>query len=511
MFYTQILLLIIILNVLVYSFMRTEGFEEADLENKQEIVTLQQCGRDIFFKQFGDKYLASQRAKLDDSVRFNPSGSCHLENSSEVSFNEDMSVAVERNMYYKLNKACVRMKMSSYSFPNDNHVHVNTPIDEETNRLNLLKMMMANPLFVEFNFPDKRSRAYIFNYFGAHRESYYGGNALLDFQKIGGNCDPLFDYETKAPHQTWVEDSDLSGEDHIDLWIYYLDDSDAGLQETGRSLPININDESQKKDNNSLYVFEKDYVNKYGSDRTSPRYLFMNNIAFMYNNHVIPTFSITFTFLIGPSYYDKGTHAMVNCVINNGHRRWKDDLHEMPDWCESNMFHIHLWNHHNKAKIICKTADRSADGATACGNRSKNTNAPNLVLEMEKPSQDTRVTATFAISHSEKVGLLEWEDPAKQSNKKLYAVGLRRHCIFGPNINSCNTPKSKGGAWTRHAEDGKTSWAWLSSAQANIFGNYHHVPRPRLEDIYLHYTPGLVKDIVDFRLGMTNLLKKITI
>ncbi len=482
------------------------------------IKVLSICGRELIFPYYGNnnKFTAAQRALIDDTVSTTPYGSCKLTKFGDLSnsINESFSIVSENAMFYTLKKSCMALNLVNYRFDNNGDTIIasfalNTPANFE----NVARFLLLNPLFVEFSFGDASTYAYIVTptkpdssqgnslYFSNSPDipfqNYHSHNnnktIFIRFDRAvaleSGNCDKPFNYKDLAPLQVKATANNLdsivsqNGGGQLNMWVYYLDDLATNFQKTGRDLPI-VSD-----GNGPLTIFDMNYKNMSRDPYRVCEYSFMNNIAMMYYNYVIPIFNCTFDMELTMDMYNavKGNkYNLIKCYMDN-------DYMSGPEDCKNNIFAIDLDPNpfDNSSLFMLSLIVGDTDG---CGYTTSK--SPVLNLQLPYLTKDNKIRITIVIGPNQKYIYAQWSD--------INSGDLGKNIAYGKIISCFNNPPFDVCSYESNIND---SLREINNF-TRMFSSKKIKPRPELSNIYLKYNSSgykFVNKVLSFGLGYKNL------
>lgn len=457
-------------------------------------------GRNLIFPYFGsiNVFTAAQRAKLDFSrLVTNPVGKCLLNSQKNGVINDSYSIINEDYLFYNLIKSCVGLNINNYRFENNNNTLIlSFDITILQNLENLSKFLLVNSLFVEFNFNNTSSIAYIMNtnplYFSnaldiplsqnyiSHKNK---NNIELTFEKAvpleSGNCDTVFNYKTFSPSQNVVtvdQMDDVLKNGIVNISVYYLDNLVSNFQNIGRNLIIT--DSTQLL----IMVFDKDYKKLSNDPFMKSTYEFMNNIAMMYYNYIIPVFSVSFDIKITSNMFNNmfndpanNIQELMNCKMDN--------TFGGTDNCQNNIFALRFYPDQNNTKLY-KLALLIGDNNN-CGFNTKY--SPILWLDLPWLNDGNIIKISLSIGPNQKYMYAEWTNNNNSGKQIIYAKN---------NSTFINTPYDI----CNYKDFDVTNINNLT----RLFASKSIKPRPLLENINLISNKKYVTNVNSFSLGYTN-------
>jgi len=384
------------------------------------------------FPYFGAKnrLIATQRAIIDNlSLKSTPSGKCIL-TLSQAQVNPSFAILHENALFYTLKKSCISLNLQGYDMsasPESITMYFSNKTSSDCD--NFARFIASNPLFVEFCVNGKLSIAYTID---LSSDFIFSTSQIIKNKNSYGKCtnneciavkftrtgDPTkscdqneaFKYSDYSPNQTLLTDADLSTiqqnvylrDGLINMWIYYLDELDSNFQATGRTLPI----DSPQIDNtnNVLTIFDTGFKRWSSSPYKVDLYEFMNNIALMYYNFIIPVFTVSFDISITIDMFNNtnisgnSPYNLLICTMNNGFGG--------SSGCQNNIFAVQLQidqNNPNQFNLYFLTGNN-----TDCGFNSPN--SQNLIVSLPwlTPNNVISIIATFG--PNQKHVLAMWKD-----------------------------------------------------------------------------------------------------
>lgn len=475
------------------------------------------CGRELIFPYYGNnnRFTAAQRALLDTSLSTTPFGTCAFTTLGDLnnSINESFSIVSENSIFYTLKKTCMALNLLHYRFDNNGDTIIcafalNTLQDIE----NVSRFLLVNPLFVEMSFRDMSTYAYILTPTkpdSTHGNSLYFSNALsipfnnyhshtgtqfifLRFDRAvaldSGKCDNAFNYKDLSPLQIQVTannlDSIVSNNNggSLNLWVYYLDDLCTNFQKTGRDLPVVFTNSGK------MIIFDTNYKNMSKNPFKLAEYEFMNNIALMYYNLVIPIFNFTFDIELTMDMYDRvndNKYNLMRCYMDN-------DYMTGPDQCKNNVFAIDLdpnpFNNSSLFMLSIVVGDRNGCGYTT-------QKAPILNLQLPYLTPGNKIRISVVMGPNQKYAYAQWNDINSGDLGKNIAYAKIISCFNNPPFDVCSY-ESNIGDRLREIND-----------FTRIFSSKQINPRSDLKNIYLSYNESgynFVTNILSFGLGYKN-------
>lgn len=514
----QLLYVIVFLVVLliINSILSPVVVKELFADDSLPIKTLTICGRQLIFPYFGNNniFTAAQRAVIDNRVTTSPAGKCVLP-VVQGDLNESFAMVHENSVFYTLKKSCMALNILKYRFENNGDTLVcgfaiNTPQNVE----NLARFFLLNPLFVEFSFNTVNSYAYVVS---MTRPDSAPGNTLsfsnaLDvpfknyhshtgqpfvwvrFDRAvalgDGPCDTPFNYKEYAPQQRGVTDSNMNSIiQHnngglLNMWVFYLDDLTSNFQKTGKFLPITMSNTG------AITVFDKNFKTLATDPYQVATYEFMNNIALMYYNFIIPVFTCTFDICVTKDMYSNMDlnyeFVVLKCYMDNGYYAGGNE-------CANNIFAVTLtpnpFNNNSVYVLNILTGDR-----TGCGYSTPSSPAIQLQLPYLTPNTRTRVTIT--VGPNQKYAYAEWTDINTGDIGKRFSYSKAMACFANAPYKVCSYD-SVNESNIRSVND---FTSMFSSKELN--------PRPDIANIYLTYNGSgrnFLKNISSFSIGYVNM------
>lgn len=494
------LIVLLILNSILSPIMVKEYFVN---DEALPIKLFNSMGRNLSFPYFGNNniFTASQRAKIDpNKVITYPNGKCKLNNSL---LNNSYAIVTEDLLLYNLIKSCMALNIKKYRFENNkNTLIISFDIALAQNLENISKFLLINPLFIEFNFGNTSSIAYVIN-----TNPIYFSNALdIPFNKYishtntsyielkfdiavplaSGDCDNSFNYQTFSSNQNIVTDDQMNialKDGLLNIWVYYLDELTDNHQYIGRTLPINNNNET-------ITLFKKNYIDISNDPYMVSTYEFMNNIALMYYNFIMPVFTISFDIII--------TNDMFQGIKNNIQELMKCSMTNNfggTSGCQNNIFAVRLYPWRTQGieteedtnnSVIYTLAILTGDDNN-CGFNTHN--SPVLWLQLPWLNPNNRIRITLTIGPNQKYAYAQWLDINKGNIGKqiVYAKTITNFVNSPSDI--CNYPDFN-----------------ISNTNnlTRLFTSKTLNPRPPLEDINLYSNKKFVTNINSFSLGYIN-------
>ncbi len=482
------------------------------------IKVLNICGRELIFPYYGtnNKFTAGQRAKVDDSLTTVPPGKCALANLGDLtnSINESFSILTENSVFYTLKKSCMALNLVNYRLENNGDTIIcSFALDTPQNFENVARFLLVNPLFVEFSFGDKSSYGYIVTptrpdstqgnslYFSnspdtpfVNYHSHSGKKFIfIRFDRAvaldDGNCDKPFNYKVLSPSQVKATaenlDSAIIGNNGglLNMWVYYLDDLSTNFQKTGKDLPI------KSVNTQDIVIFDKNFKNMSKDPYKVSEYEFMNNIASMYYNYVIPIFNFTFDMSLTTDMYDRvknNKYTLMRCYMDN-------DYMNGPEQCRNNIFAIDLDPNpfETPSVFILSIIVGDRDG---CGYTTQRSPVLNLQLPYLTPGNKIKVTVT--LGPNQKYAYAQWTDINSGDLGKKISYAKIISCFNNPPFNVCGYEANINNA-LRDIND-----------FTKIFSSKTLSPRPNLENIHLVFNESgykFVNNITSFGIGYKNL------
>lgn len=485
------------------------------LNESLPLKVLKICGRELIFPYYGinNRFTAAQRALVNTSLATTPLGTCAFTTSGDLldSINESFSIVSENSMFYTLKKSCMSLHLLNYRFDNNGDtIFCSFALNTPQNLENVSRFLLVNPLFVEMSFNDKSTYAYIVTptkadstqgnslYFSnartiPFRDYHSHSNTQFIFIRFdravaldSGNCDKAFNYKDLSPLQTGATashfDNILSRKDggYLNLWVYYLDDLTVNFQDTGRNLPIVFSNTGK------ITIFDTNFKSM---NLTNSQYSFMNNIALMYYNYVIPIFNFTFDIELTMDMYEKvkdNKYNMMKCYMDNEYMNG-------PEQCKNNIFAIDLDpNPYDKPSLFMLSlvvGDRDGCGYTTA-------KSPVLNLQLPYLTPGNKIRVTVVLGPNQKYAYAQWNDINSGDLGKNIAYGKTISCYNNPPFDVCSYEANIGDR-LRETND---FTRMFSSKKLN--------PRYDLKNIYLTYNESgykFVTNVLSFGLGYKNL------
>lgn len=503
------LLILLTLNAILSSSHVKETFATTT-SNALPLKLFQTCGRNLAFTKYSsmNTVIASQRA-IDDNIiaKSDPLGQCVVP-SSKTNFGNDAGAVMEDGIYYNFKRSCLALAFKSFRFSNSNKTIVFTlDLSNSVNIDNFTKFLLLNPLYVEFSFGNFLSRAYTI----AKPKEFYFSNALsvpfTSFHFPSGTnktielrfdvasdessqyCDSNFNYGAYADIQKALDPTVMqpftqtfsvrpNDPQLINVSVYYMDDRD-NFQDVTLSLPI-----PSHVNKNRLQIFDKNYskYNKNGQEYNT--YYFMNNVALMYANSIVPVFTVAFDIsiskdMIASDISRQNEFTILKCFMDNNY-----GLGASP--CSNNMFAVVFKPVIGNNDIY--TLEITTGDGDSCGYTS--VKSPSVKLQLPWLSQGVRTRIVATIGANQKHVVASWYDHLGGDNGRRMVYGTTMQCQNNPPYNLCSDSKFQ----TETANN-----------MARIFGS-NGTSRPRLDNIFIDFST-YVKEIISVDLGYINLLR----
>lgn len=501
------LIVLLILNSYLSPIVIKEFFAQND---SLPITVFNAMGRNIVFPYYGTKNIltAPQRAVIDNSIiQSTPVGKCIL-TSTDGPLNPSFAIVHEDSLFYTLKKSCIALNLQGYEMQNNGNTILmwfsnKTIIDKE----NFAKFILVNPLFVEFSINGKMSAAYTVS---TNNYLYSTSTDIKNYNQWGRcinneciamrfdrtadpniTCDQndAFNYKEYSPSQKLLTNNDLMTiqgnvflrDGLVNMWVYYLDELNTNFQSTGRSLPIRNPRET------NISIFDTEYKRHLNDPYKVDLYEFMNNIALMYHNFIIPVFTVSFDVSITSDMFNDNNirgnspHNLLVCKMLNGYGG--------NNGCQNNIFSIRLYIDERNPKFYSIMLG-SGDGETGCGENVAKSPPNYINIPWLTPNNNVRITATFG--PNQKHVLATWMD--------INTGDLGRKMVYTKSIRNYKEP----------IEDPCSYNSWDITDTNNstrLFASKNLNPRPELKNIVLHSNDNFVKSINEFTLGYVNLAK----
>lgn len=488
------------------------------LNDSLPLKVLSICGRELIFPYYGtnNKFTAGQRAIVDNTVSTLPQGKCALTNFGDLanSINESFAIVTENSIFYTLKKSCMALNLVNYRLENNGDTIIcSFAINTSQNIENVSRFLLLNPLFVEISFGDKSTYAYIVTPTkpdSTSGNSLYFSNALdipfinyhshtgqkfifVRFDRAvaleSGSCDGPFNYKDLSPLQVKATadnlDSAIKGKNGglLNLWVYYLDDLSTNFQKTGKDLPIKYSNTGD------IVVFDKNYKNMSKDPYKVSEYEFMNNIALMYYNYVIPVLNFTFDMTLTKDMYDRvksNKYTLIRCYMDN-------DYMIGPSECRNNIFAIDLdpnpFENPSVFSLNIIVGDRNG-----CGYSTRS--SPVLTLQLPYLTPGNKVRITVNIGPNQKYAYAQWIDINSGDVGKRLGYAKSIACFNNPPFDVCSYEANINDT-LREIND-----------LTRIFSSKKLNPRPDLENIHVKYNESgypFINNILSFGLGYKNL------
>jgi hypothetical protein len=501
------LIILLILNSYLSPIVVKEYFAQND---SLPLTVFNGMGRNIVFPYYGNRNIltASQRALIDGTlIKSTPNGNCML-TSLNSQLNPSFAIVHEDSLFYTLKKSCIALNLQGYEMKNNGNTILmwfsnKTILDKE----NFAKFILVNPLFVEFSINGKLSSAYTVstgNYLystSTDIKNYNQYRRCIDNECIALRFDrtvnpnvtcsqnDAFNYKEYSPSQKLLTNNDLMSiqgniflkDGLINMWVYYLDDVNTDFQSTGRSLFI-TNQRATR-----ILIFDVEYKRHLNDPQKINMYEFMNNIALMYYNFIIPVFTVSFDVSITSDMFNNkyirgnGQHDLIVCKMLNGYGGNRG--------CQNNIFSVRLYINSTNSKFY-RLMLGSGDGQYGCGEHVKKSPPSWINIPWLSPNNNVRITATFG--PNQKHVLATWIDINKGD--------LGRQMVYTKSIQNYKEP----------IEDpcGYNTWDKTDANNVvRLFASKNLNPRPELKNIELTTNDKFVKSVNKFTLGYVNLIR----
>ena len=506
------LIVLLIINSYVSPIVVKEYFEQGN--DSLALNIMNDYGRNIVFPYFGSRNIltATQRAVIDTtSLKTVPGGKCMLSQNQGV-LNPSFAIVHEDSLFYTLSKSCIALKLQGYELiDGTNSFYMwfsnKTPLDRD----NFAKFILSNPLFVEFSINNNLSVAYTIDTGGfifstatdIKHYNQYGkctNNECIALkftrtsdQNLACDQNTAFNYKYFSPSQKLVLESDLKSiqqnaflrDGLVNMWVYYLDELSSNFQSTGRSLPISNPRISTQ--HNSITVFDTGFKRWATNPYEVDMYEFMNNIALMYYNFIIPVITISFDISITIDMFNdnnvKGNspYNLIVCTMNNGYGGTNS--------CQNNLFAIQLAiNPSNSSTYSLYLL--SGDG-NDCGFNAPKSRNLNIVLPWLSNNNIIKITATFG--PNQKHIFASWKD--------INSGDIGKKMLYAKHIDNYRNPAENPCGY-RSIDMSNTNNA------TRLFASKTLNPRPALQNINLtcpNNPRQFVQAINEVTLGYVNL------
>lgn len=504
------LIVLLILNSYLSPIIVKEYFANNDA---LPITVFNGMGRKLVFPYFGGKsiYTASQRALVDTNlIQSTPSGKCILTSIGNP-LNPSFSTVHEDSLFYTLKKSCMGLNLQGYEMHNRGKTIFMWFSNKTTvDKTNFAKFILVNPLFVEFSINGKLSAAYTVN---TNNYLYSTSKEIKNRNRFGRcihdeciamrfdrttnpnvSCDQnkAFDYkiDTEKPTNKLLTYNDLKTvqgnvflrDGIVNMWVYYLDGLSSNFQSVGRNFPIT------NSQNTEIILFDTTYKDNLNDPYQVDLYEFMNNIALMYYNFIVPVFTISFDVSITSDMFNdrnirgNSPHNLIVCKMQNGYGGNTS--------CQNNIFAVRLMIYRNNPKYYSLMFG-TGDGKDCGINSSKS--PPNIIqIPWLTPNNTVRITATFGPNQKHVVAT--WMDIAKGD--------LGRKMVYKKSIKNYKEP----------IQDpcGYNSWDVSDTNNlTRLFSSKKINPRPALANIVLNSNNKFVRSINSFTLGYVNFARLI--
>lgn len=510
-----LLLIIVILCVTLYSFVKIEHYLDSNItvsapvsNDKLPLNIIKLTGRDISFPYYGENsmFTASQRALLDTSISTNPNGKCYQMLPSTGVLDSSYSIVMENNIYYILKKSCMNLKIEKISIANNGSIIIRFTKKKGVDVENLTKFLLVNPLFVEFTSENFVSVAYIL-----HSSNVEANTSTITIDNISTkplelqfdvttplrpDCDSAFDYASYSPKQKQVTKEDIQSgrigsNKSVNMWVYYLDNMNISFQKIGLDFPTPV-----QLDKTQLVLFRKDYESLSNDPKQVKLYEFMKNIAIKYKIGDVPVLNYSFNILVNKptatnpttggisltsTKYGKGKYfQLLRVFMNNGYYAGNGP-------CNNNMLITTLVLYDNVFSILVGVGDKDNDDDIGdCG--FVNDKSPPALLTLPYASDNTTFNVTVTIGPKQKYIYVQWFD--LNSGKKCAFTNTTKYLTSLP-LNSCGD-----------YEDNSISEA---NVMTRMFASKDSkfIKKP-LEDIFLVADTDFVTDINAIYFGYPN-------
>ena len=506
------LIVLLLINSYLSPIVVKEYFDQGN--DSLPLNIMNDYGRNIVFPYFGSRNIltATQRAVLDNtSLKTTPAGKCMLTQTQGV-LNPSFAIVHEDALFYTLKKSSVALNLQGYELiDGTNSFYLWFSNKNPLDRDNFAKFILSNPLFVEFSINNNLSVAYtidtggfIFSTSPSIKNYNQYGKCInneciaLKFTRTSNpnsSCDQnnAFNYKDYSPSQKLVSESDLRSiqqnkflrDGLLNMWVYYLDELSSNFQSTGRSLPITNPRISTQ--HNTITVFDTGFKRWVSNPYEVDMYEFMNNIALMYYNFIIPVITISFDICITIDMFNdnniKGNspYNLIICSMNNGYGG--------TNGCQNNLFAVQLViNQTNSSTYALNflTGDANDCGFNAPKSRHLNINLPWL-----SSNNNINITATFG--PNQKHVFATWKD--------INSGDIGKKMLYAKNINNYRNPLEDPCGY-RSIEMTNTNNA------TRLFSAKNLNPRPALQNINLtcpNNPRQFVQAINEVTLGYVNL------
>lgn len=469
-----------------------------------ELRSLDVYGRRLVFPYHANvrpAFNAAERARADLTTTSLPPGKCALINTSGAAsqaLDPSFAVVTERGLAYTLRRACLALRAVNPRLSNNNRsLTLTFPMQHSDDVNNVMRFLLLQPLFVEFNMNTMYTVAYAPRYGFANvsshavkgRRLHTSVDVVFDvlLPKSNGGCDVAFDYRNARSAVQLTDTRNLFDKGNVHLSVYYIDpDVGSSFQDTGRTLRIAVPPETT-----SVTVFDPAYRSFAGDIRRLTTYEFMNNVALMYHNFVPPTFTFKLVLRMSTKLTQGSTQTIVQCNMDTAL-----DGAAFPRSCSD----FNLWGlsaryvNDDMFDLVAQTDDGRACGAAP-------SRSPNAVVRLPYLSSGAEHTVLVTLAPNEKRLYAEWQDVAVGNLAKSWALGLGS-APYGP-LPSDACVAARG--WDRDATPSQINHL------CGIFARRNLTPRPRLGAIALQYARTAVARIESVTLGHVNLLRQINI
>lgn len=499
----MIVLVVVVLVSSVIAPKIQEHFVEADQEVPLKSINI--CGRNIVFPYFSrNAFTASQRSLPDyETVKTNPVANCRIDKINGI-VNESHSIVHENSLFYNLKNSCMAFRTKGAQVAN-RAVTINFLVDSTDNLSNFSKLLLLNPLYVEFVLDEyTTSVAYrclnISPTFTNKKELRdYGESLPMLFYPVpklnnaSNNCDSAFDYESLSKSQREITSNDLERmfkyNNVINMKVYYLDTLSSSFQNIGRALKLVYSESG------AVNIFEADYQ-KYFQDKYATNiYEFMNNVALMYTNYVYPVFTFKFDINVTKQhhYHTPGEAKDLFAKI------FMDNDTGLYNFCTNTLDTSSSKNNLNILGLAIDGIDQQYYNLIAftgttnyCNLGAKN----NVVVKLPYLSLNNYVTVVVTVTPTEKIVLAKWSDISEGNVSPSFSYAKVSDCGDSSSYSTCLQKRQE-----------PTSTPAANSSLLNLFTSTADNRAP-LSNIRFHYNKNIVKGVDSCTLGYVNLLKE---
>ena len=479
---------------------------------EQPLTQFNTCGKNILFLKAGVNTASSRAVYPDNANLSNMSNVVPLNTDGSHTDHATYSIIKDNYIYYTFRKLPFDIHYSELiTTPTAHTVTFRfdlNDVNERTFRENTTSIILARPLYLEFNnsiayIPvfnthiSESARVFRYTNYDLHSKLASRGpvlsthninnkNMRLSFEpvipkeamrlSIGG----LFNYGGEAKT---VADLKLPSHNHqTKAIIYFLDDNIPwSLQNVGKTMSrdgyADLFEENKSEPVKEIVVFDKDYARKYQSNsdfKSQAMYEFNNNINVFFRNFVVPTFSFAFDIVLNEITPNSNT-MVANVYMNNNYGSYSfcSDVIGMP-------------NNNNIMSLIAESGsvDSNAVNLVMTTGRGSNCNYPfsdgsGIAITIPKFTTRKIIRVIATVSPNEKIIAAFWNE-SERSPQKFVTYGRSTHCANDLNF-------------------------WKLFKEGEMTGNQRNV---NIENIIMARNPALLKACRYVKLGYVNLLNE---